>query len=350
VCAVSEGIFEVDAARLLRAVRLAAELDFTIEPQTELLIHRYSQYMAKVPGERVREELLRLFRLPQCAQQLRYLDSLGLLLAVVPELKEGKTVEPPGLYFENVFHHSLETVAALQFLIRENDWEYGNRDILAVTPWADFVAGHLSEDFSSEMSRLAGLKIAALLHDIAKPKTKFVDASGKMHFYGHAKEGAEMAADILRRLRFSNREISLIKCLIYHHLRPAQLIGKELPTRRAIYRYFRDTGDAGIDILFLALADYLATCGPLVDMEQWGEYCWLASYIVAEHAVPARATPPKLINGHDVINLFGLKPGPLIGKLLDMVREAQASGEISTKEEAIALLQKELESHALSRS
>ncbi|MDH4068443.1 MAG: hypothetical protein OEU97_05925, partial [Dehalococcoidia bacterium] len=99
---VSQQIFEADAARLLRAVRLAGELNFTIEPETESLIRRYSQSITDVPGERVREELLRLVSLPRAAYYLRYLDKLGVLFTLIPELAEGKGVEQPTVHFWDV--------------------------------------------------------------------------------------------------------------------------------------------------------------------------------------------------------------------------------------------------------
>jgi poly(A) polymerase len=116
-----------------------------------------------------------------------------------------------------------------------------------------------------------------------------------------------------------------------------------MPTQRAIYRYFRDTGDAGIDILFLVLADYLASRGPLVNMKEWKDYCRLIDYILSEHEKQQDVLlPVKLIDGHDLINTIGLSPGSLIGELLALVRESQASGEITTREEALALVHKEL--------
>jgi poly(A) polymerase len=118
---------------------------------------------------------------------------------------------------------------------------------------------------------------------------------------------------------------------------------EEFPTQRAIYRYFRDTGEAGIDILILALADYLASRGPLASMEEWGRNCQLINYILAEHnKQQAKILPAKLIDGHDIMNNFDLAPGPLIGKLLAMVNEAHASGELNTREEALALVRREL--------
>ena len=341
---VSEQIFEADAARLLRAVRLAAELDFTIEPNTESLIRRYSQAITEVSGERVREELLRLLTLPRAVYYLRYLDKLGLLLALIPELAESKGVEQPTVHFWDVFEHSLQTVAAVEFLIRESDWEYSNDDMLTTVPWSDVIERHLSQEVSSGSNHKVLLKLAGLFHDIAKPMTKSIDNTGRARFLGHTKQGAAMTANILERLRFSNREIRLVEGLVYHHLRPAQMANDELPTQRAIYRYFRDTGEVGIDILFLALADYLASRGPLASMEEWKKHCQLINYILAEHdKQQAKILPMKLIDGHDIMDTFDLAPGPLIGKFLAMVNEAHASGELGTKEEALALVRKELE-------
>ncbi|NWF77073.1 MAG: CCA tRNA nucleotidyltransferase [Chloroflexi bacterium] len=343
VRAVSEQIFEADAARLLRAVRLAAELGFTIDPNTESLIRRYSQAITEVPGERVREELVRLLALPRAAYYLRYLDKLGLLLALIPELAESKGVEQPTVHFWDVFEHSIQTVAAIEFLVRESDWEYSNEDMLSTVPWSDAIDRHLSQEVSSGSDHRVLLKLGGLFHDIAKPMTKSIDDIGRARFLGHTKQGASMAANILERLRFSNREIRLVESLVYHHLRPVQMANEELPTPRAIYRYFRDTGEAGIDILFLALADYLASRGPLASMEEWRKHCQLINYILTEHEKQqAKILPVKLIDGDDIMNEFNLAPGPLIGKLLAIVNEAYASGELSTREEALALVQGEL--------
>jgi len=340
---VSEQIFEADATRLLRAVRLAAELDFTIEPETESLIHRYSQTITEVPGERVREELLRLLTPPRAAYYLRYLDKLGLLFALIPELAEGKGVEQPTVHFWDVFEHSLQTVAAIEFLIRESDWEYSNDAMLTTAPWSDVIDNHLSQEVSSGSNHKILIKLGGLFHDIAKPMTKSIDETGRARFLGHTKQGAAMTVNILERLRFSNREIRLVESFVYHHLRPAQMANEELPTQRAIYRYFRDTGEAGIDILFLALADYLASRGPLASMEEWRKHCQLINYILAEHdKQQAKILPVGLIDGHDIMDAFDLAPGPLIGKLLAMVNEAHASGELSTREEALAMVQREL--------
>jgi len=137
---------------------------------------------------------------------------------------------------------------------------------------------------------------------------------------------------------------------VWHHLRPTQMSHEELPSRRAIYRYFRDTGEAGIDILFLSLADHLATRGKQLDLAKWREHAQMIAYVLAQHFEEESLTvPPKLIDGHDLINLFGLSPGPKIGEMLKAAHEAQAAGEVNTKEEALAYIERLLASSSSKR-
>lgn len=341
--AVSETAFKSDAVRLLRAVRLAAELGFGIDNETEALIQRYCPLIAGVAGERVREELLRLLATSLAGQFLTYLNELGLVTAMIPELNQAKGVKQPKEHFWEVFDHSLKTVVAVDFLLHEGAWEYASDEVLAIAPWSIVLSQHFDLEVSSGSTRRSLLKLAALLHDIAKPQTKAIDAQGRMRFLGHAKQGAAIAANILERLRFSGKEIKLVEVMVRHHLRPLQMSQNELPTRRAIYRYFRDTGETGIDILFLSLADHLATRGPHLNLAQWQEHAQLVEYVLAQRfQEETLVVPPKLIDGHDLINIFGLSPGPKIGELLEAVREAQAAGELTTREEALAYIRERL--------
>lgn len=340
--AVTETAFTSDAARLLRAVRLAAELGFRVSPETEALLRRYSYLIAEVAGERVREELLRLLALPQ-ADLLPYLDRLGLLTAIIPELAQTKKVAQPNEHCWDVFDHSLKTVVAVDFLLRQGKWEYASEEILATAPWSEVLARHFALEVSSGSTRRLLLKLAALLHDIAKPQTKTIEADGRVRFLGHTQDGASMAVDVLERLRFSGKEVKLVEIMVRHHLRPLQMSQEKLPSHRAIYRYFRDTGEAGIDILFLSLADHLATRGPNLSLAGWQEHVDIVNYVLAQRfQEESLVTPPKLIDGHDLINIFGMSPGAKVGELLEAVREAQASGELATRDEALAYLRERL--------
>jgi poly(A) polymerase len=127
-----------------------------------------------------------------------------------------------------------------------------------------------------------------------------------------------------------------VELLVKYHLRPMQMSNEDLPTRRAIYRFFRDTGEAGIDILYLCLADHLATRGPLLDMTQWLEHNRMTGYVMDRQLEEASIErPAKLVDGHDITEVFHLQPGPEIGRLLEAVREARATGEVSNRQQAL---------------
>jgi poly(A) polymerase len=335
VRAVSDTAFEADPARLIRAVRLAAELGFSIDKETETLIRQHGYLSAGVAGERVREELLRLLALPRAGQWLAYLGELGMLTALVPELAPARGVSQPKVHVWDVFEHSLQTVAAVEFLLRQGTWEHAGEEVLESVPWSARLSQHFSQEVSRGSTRRSLLKLAALLHDIAKPQTKTVDEDGRARFLGHPQEGAATTAIILERLRFSTREKNLVELMVRYHLRPGQMSHEELPSRRAIYRYFRDTGEAGIDILFLSLADHLATRGTYLELSQWLEHTRIVEYVLTHFEEEGLSVPPKLVDGHDLIETFGLSPGPRVGELLEAVREAQAAGEVTTRQEAL---------------
>jgi poly(A) polymerase len=337
--AVSDSIFSEDPARLLRAVRLAGELGFSIDQDTEDLVKKEARLLVGVPGERTRDELLRLLAIRGAGEIIRYLDELGLLTAIVPELEESRDLEQPKEHHWNVLEHSFATVNALEYLLGEGKWLYTDGGIRNTVPRPDEILEHLDREVSSGSTRKSILKLSALLHDIGKPGTKSVDENGRTRFLGHSKEGAALVTGRLEKLRFSSREIKLIETEIIHHMRPTQLSQEGMPSDRAVYRYFRDTGQAGLDILYLNLADHLATRGPDLDITSWQEHIKLVEYLLEKYFERENViNPPKIIDGYDIMKSFGLSPGPQIGELLDAVKEAQASGELADKEQALAYL------------
>ncbi|MDD5095332.1 MAG: HD domain-containing protein [Dehalococcoidia bacterium] len=339
--AVSDTVFLDDPARLLRAFRFSAELGFSLDSQTEALIERDRGLIAEVSGERIQNELCCILETDRAADSLSHLDQLGLLDLIVPEMVFSKGVEQPKEHFWNVFEHSLETVSAVERLLAALEHK---GDLLDALTFCGKLADHFNQEIAAGRTRKGLIKLAALLHDVAKPQTKRLDETGRIRFLGHAEEGALITESILERLRFSSRETRMVAEMVEHHLRPGHLSNaSELPTRRAIYRYFRDTGEVGIDVLFLSLADHLATRGPLLEMKGWQEHVEVTQYMLAKFFEDkATVSPPKLIDGHVLMEKFGLVPGPQIGRLLEAVREAQASGEIGSEEDAFDFVRKEL--------
>jgi poly(A) polymerase len=245
-------------------------------------------------------------------------------------------VEQPKEHFWNVFTHSLETVATVDFLLRQGNLVYAGEEVLGVAPWPSELVQHFASEVSHGSTRGVLLKLAALLHDVAKPQTRTIEADGRMRFLGHAQDGAAMVVNILGRLRFSTREVKLVETMVRHHLRPMQMSHEGLPSRRAIYRYFRDTAEAGIDTLILSLADHLATRGPRLELAQWREHSQLVEHVINHYFQEEKLVkPPKLVDGHDLIGIFGISPGPRMGELIEALCEAQATGELTTRGEAL---------------
>ena len=342
--ACSAQTFADDPGRLVRAVRLAHELSFAIDAATEQAISAHAHLLGGVAAERTREELLKLLELPRATESLRHLDRVGLLTRVFPELESCRDIEQPTCHFWDVLEHSLQTVATYEFVSGESDWRYGNDEMLESVPHNQAYDLYLAAPVSFDASRSTLIKLSCLLHDIAKPPTKTLDESGRARFLGHASDGATVAKAMLQRLRFSAHEASFVETLVCHHLRPAQMSTEGMPTRRAVYRFFRDTGSAGIGVLYLAMADYLACRGPLFTMFEWRRVCELVHFILEEHhRQEAVVVPSKLVDGRDLMRSFGLQPGPSVGVMLEAVREAQAAGLISSRDEALELASRMIE-------
>lgn len=333
---VTDTAFDSDPVRLLRAVRLAFELGFNIDKRTELEISGSVDRITEVPGERVREELLHLLISSRSGRVFSYMDKLGLLTALIPEISLLKGVTQPKEHHWDVFEHSIHTVSAVDFILHQGVWDYKNKNILMKVPWTSSLAQYFDQPVSNGSTRRSLLKLAALLHDISKPQAKAFDEDGRMRFLGHPEEGAMVVSSIMERLRFSSKEVKQVSLMVKYHLRPTQMSQDNLPTRRAIYRYFRDTGDVGVDTLYLSLADHLATRGPDLLIPNWEYHTQLVAYVLTEHLQQEKSVRPvKLIDGNDLINIFSMVPGPGIGKLLEQIHEAQAAGELNTRAEAL---------------
>lgn len=337
---VSEQALLDDPLRLLRAVRLAVQLDFRLEPDTADAIRRRAAHITEAAPERRRDELARCFSTERAAPALRLLDELALFDPLFPEVAAGRGVTQPKEHHWDVLEHSIETVAALDFMLASDAPETEREGSFWRALWEalDFLPElrqHFDEQVGERRTRGSLIKLAGLLHDVAKPETRAPDATGRIRFFGHAERGAEKAAAILRRLRFSRREVALVTTMVEEHLRPGQLGQGEPPSRRALFRFYRDTGDAAESVLLLSLADHLAARGPGLDLDGWRRHvAYIAHVFARRDEDDAIARPVRLLNGNDLMSALGMRPGPEVGRLLAELEEALGSGEISNREEA----------------
>ena len=324
------GVLAEDPIRALRGVRLAVELGFTLDAETRRALRRAAPGLRAVAPERVREEVVRLLGLPRASRGLRELDRLGLLETLVPEIGPMKSASQPKPHRFSVWEHSLKTVEAAESLLA---------GLAALTPYAEELAAHVAEPLGDRLTRRHLLKLAALFHDIAKPQTRQV-IDGRIRFIGHDLEGAALARAIGRRLKLSGRAVDALERLVRHHLRPMHLGQVAEVTRRARYRFFRDLGDEARDLLLLALADAAAVRGDS-PIAVWRSPSGrlVADLLSGWREDRIQATAPPLVRGEEVMAAFGLPPGPEVGRLLALAREAQDLGQVSTRDEALAYLE-----------
>ncbi len=350
ICPISEDAIRSDPLRALRALRQAAELGFVLAPEAERLMRRDGRALGQVSAERQRDELARLLALASAAPWLRRLDDVGLLTVVLRELEplRGETQPPP--HHLDVLAHSLAAVQAVEALLAGlqggSDGQPATLTPLPLVPLAERIQGHLEQPLAYGRSRLVTLKLATLLHDTGKPAARSVEED-RIRFIGHPGESARLTGGALRRLRFNNSEVSLAVTIVSHHMRPLLLAEQGTVSARAVYRFFRDTGEAGVEVLLHALADHQATYAPDVEDEQWPRLVALVARMLDDYwrRQGERIAPEPLIRGRDLLRAFDLQPGPRVGELLETVREAQAAGEVRSREEALALVRRELAKH-----
>lgn len=338
---VGESVFRDDPVRLVRAARLSVQASLDIDQETADRIQREAHLVNNVAPERIRDEFLKLLALPGVTDSIRMLDSLGLLTAIIPEMELTRHVEQPGEHYWDVFNHMVEAPGRLERMLSD----VSDDDVVTSgLPRFNLMNEYFGETMYEGHTRLTVLKLACLLHDIAKPQTKTVEKSGRIRFLGHHIKGAETAGTILRRLRFSRRGKASVKTMVRHHLRPGQMAPKgKLPSKRAVFRYYRDVGEVAVDTLYLNLADYLAARGPRLEPDDWAHRCRTIQRVLDIGAEQKkRESLPRLLDGKDLMSDFGLEPGPVLGDLLRLVDEARALGKIETREQAIELVRSNL--------
>ncbi|MBI2910744.1 MAG: HD domain-containing protein [Chloroflexi bacterium] len=330
--AVTPESFDADPVRLLRAVRLEAECGVVLDGFTAALVQEKRGLLMSAAAERARDELCRLLARDDAAAWLRRLDGLGLLTVLLPELEPARGCQQPKEHYWDVLDHLLETVASVTAILSQDPPP-------GLGPLWGGLAASYARPLSGGRPRAVALRLAALLHDVAKPACRTFEAGGRMRFFGHADMGADMARSIMQRLRFGGLECDLVERIVRHHLRPGQLADVQPISDRAIYRFFRDTEPAGADTLLLSLADHRAARGPLLDPAEYRRHEAAVADILTRREIHQRVVAPvRLATGEDVMRELGITAGRQVGKVLDGLLEAQAAGEVHDRPGALAFI------------
>jgi len=323
-----------DPLRSMRVVRFAGELGFAVVPETASWVRQAAALLARVSWERIRDELARLLACAHAAPYLPLLDTLGLLPHVLPEVAAGGDMP--------TLDHLWERVCALEWLMaglgdspvqRRGDalWQpaalRAHPDLPLSMPYAAHLQRYLQERVAGDRTRGVLLKLAALLLPL-----------------GPAPSDGTAARQAGQRLRLSAREAQALGTAVVLAASPLlRTPGRASP--REIYRFYRDGGDMALGTLLLALAEDLAQAGPALQRDWWEERVQAVAQIVAARFErPADVVdPPRLVDGGELMRMLGLPPGPLVGDLLEGIREAQAEGEVRNRDQALAWARRALE-------
>jgi poly(A) polymerase len=328
---VSPAAFAADPLRTIRVARLATELRFEVEPATAEAVRAHAAALRDVAPERVFAELRRIVAADDAVDGVNLVDELGLTTAVLPELTELRGVEQTAYHHRDVHGHTLEVLQATIDLERDPSSALGDDDLAAP------VQALLAEPLADQLTRGGALRFGALLHDVAKPRTRTEFPDGRIGFPNHDEQGAEMARAALARLRASERLRAHVAALTRHHLRLGFLVHDMPLDRRAIYRYLVACEPVEADVTLLSVADRLATRGRKAD-EAIARHLELARQVLSEALARRAAGPlPPLVRGDELANELGIARGPRLGELLAMIAEARFAGEVSTRDEALAL-------------
>jgi poly(A) polymerase len=284
--------FTEDKLRMLRAVRFAARFDYKIDPATMMAIQKLAPKIHQVSCERVREELTKMLTEGQARRAFELLDSSGLLPEVLPEIAAMKGVQQPPQYHPegDVFVHTLLLLEKLE------------PNVSKTLAWG------------------------ALLHDVGKPAT-FRAAPDRIRFDGHVEVGVKMAAEILRRLRFSNHETDQILALVDNHMRFGAVQRMKQSTLKKFLRL-----PAFEEHLELHRIDCLSSHRQLDAYEYTREQM--------RSLPPEAIRPTPLITGRDLIEA-GYEPGPRFKEVLTAVEDAQLEGRLTSREAAMEYVRRE---------
>jgi poly(A) polymerase len=327
---VGETAFADDPIRVLRAARIAAAVGLAIEPGTAELARQQRALVTEVSAERQFAELREMLAGPAPLRALELMDELGATASLLPELEALRGVEQNPYHHLDVHSHTLAVVERL--LDVELDLERFCGEHVAA------VAELLAEPLADDLDRRGALRMAALFHDLGKPQTRSLDASGRVLFMGHDRVGAAIVRGVCARLRTSRVLSSHLQLLTREHLRLGFMVHAQPLSRRAVYDYLVATDPAPVDVTLLTIADRLATWGPKTRQEAVDAHLSLAREMIGEGLRWIETgRPASPIAGDQLAIELGIEEGPELGRLLDEISAARFTGEVSTPEQAVEL-------------
>ena len=320
---ISNKNFEDDPLRLLRIFRFEAKTGYEISPDLIELTKKLAQLIHKSAKERINTELMKMFEGKYTDTALLNMEKTGLLTEIFPIFNEVKKIPSNSHHHLDLVHHLVETVRQIQIL-------YENAE--------ERVKKHLENYNFGAVKQIAFLKFAGFLHDIGKPSCWTIEEdTGRHRFIKHDEIGANLCVPMLRDLKFSKKQTDYVKTLIKYHIYPSSMVCSPDVNEKAYMRFYRKMENCVIDVIILAMADRLSARGEQVTQEMVENNINALTRLLNNYFIVLETLKPlpKLLDGNDIMELLQIKQSPELGDIINRLKEAQLSGEVNTKEEAI---------------
>jgi poly(A) polymerase len=344
LCVIDKENFKDDPLRMIRAYRLAGQYDFYIDKGTEKAINETRSFLKNVSKERVHDELIKIFFLSNSFKYILEMNNSGLLENIFPEINLLKDKNDYYFHPQGLWGHSLEILYCFENIMSNIDSLFKDEVLLLI------------KNYFALDNNLACLKLVCLFHDIGKPEC-FSMTNEKIRFIGHDKLSGKYVEKIARELKFSNRDVSFMKHCAEYHMDAGNLAKVDPITDRACFRYFKRTKEYAIAVLIFTMADWLGSIRGASNIDYSAKItnkdykykdfikCKKAVSRIFEWFVEEQkvSKTKKIINGNDIKKKFKLKQGPIIGKILDALEEAQVDTNITTKSDALNFVKAWLE-------
>jgi len=357
--ACSEHSMADDPLRVLRAIRFANTLKFRVDDALLAQIRANLVYLGKISRERVRDEIFKILSGPNPHLGLQLMQKTEIICEIFPELIALKDQPQSTPHVHDVWNHTLGVVRYLRQIIdltaKQYDENGSNADVY--NGILVMKLGIFRQDLIEYFNRtivddrdVSGLAIlAALFHDVEKPNTVTIQEDGKIRFLGHDALGSVRIRDRMSEYKFSSKETERVSNIIRYHMRFHSLVSRKDAGRqisnRSIYRFFQQAEQVGVELVILGLADLRGTYEYTLSPERWRTALDVAEILLSAYfnRYSEVIDPPLLLNGFDLMNEFGMKPGQEIGKALEYLREEQAAACIKERETAHELVKAYLE-------
>jgi len=324
---VSNESFKSDPLRILRAIRFQSQLGYKIELNTEKNLIENLNLLKNVASERILYELKIILSNNNSYFYIKKMDQLKILEIIFPEIIDMKQCSQNWFHDKNVWNHCLETYKFLEEILNN------------INDYFPIVKTQINEYLNKE-NKIQILKLAALFHDIGKPKTfNMIEDTGRITFHNHPIAGKMIIEDLAIRLRLSNSDYDYLSILVSEHLHTLELSQKKV-RKSTLMKWIRNYKDRIISLLILGIADKKATSGPMSCNDEKEKFIKWATNILTEYfnTIKEKINQKDLITGNDLIKM-NLKPGPEFGIILNKIREARDDKIISSREEALLMVE-----------